>query len=108
MSKNKIKKSEVFRFDKVIDYQTGSIVSHQIIKNENGNVTLFAFDKNQGLSTHTAPFDAIVYIIDGKASITISAKEYILNKGETIIMPKNKPHSVKAIKKFKMLLIMIK
>ena len=69
---------------------------------------MFAFDKNQGLSEHTAPFDALVYLVDGAAEITISGKEYLLKQGETIIMPANKPHALKAISEFKMLLVMIK
>ncbi len=92
----------------LVDYQDGSVVSKEIIKKETGTVTLFAFDKGQGLSEHTAPFDALVYIFDGKAEISIAGKQYSLNSGETIIMPANKPHSLKAIYRFKMLLVMIK
>lgn len=92
----------------LVDYQDGSVVSKEIIKKETGSVTLFAFDKGQGLSEHTAPFDALVYIFDGKAEISIAGKQYSLNSGETIIMPANKPHSLKAIYRFKMLLVMIK
>ena len=92
----------------LVDYQDGSIVSKEVIKKEKGTVTLFAFDKGQGLSEHTAPFDALVYIFDGKAEISIAAKQHCLKAGETIIMPANKPHSLKAIDRFKMLLVMIK
>jgi quercetin dioxygenase-like cupin family protein len=92
----------------LVDYQDGSVVSKEIIKKEKGTVTLFAFDKGQGLSEHTAPFDAMVYIFDGKVEIKISGKEHHLSAGETIIMPANKPHSLKAIERFKMLLVMIK
>lgn len=92
----------------LVDYQDGSVVSKELIKKEKGTVTLFAFDKGQGLSEHTAPFDALVYIIDGKAEITISGNAHSLAAGETIIMPANKPHSLKAIERFKMLLVMIK
>ena len=92
----------------LVDYQPGSIVSKEIIKKEKGTVTLFAFDQGQGLSEHTAPFDALVYIFDGKAEITIADKQNSLKAGETIIMPANKPHSLKAIERFKMLLVMIK
>ena len=92
----------------LVDYQHGSVVSKEIIKKEKGSVSLFAFDKGQGLSEHTAPFDALVYIFDGKAEINIAGKQHSLKTGETIIMPANKPHALKAIERFKMLLIMIK
>lgn len=92
----------------LVDYQDGSVVSKEVIKKEKGTVTLFAFDKGQGLSTHTAPFDALVYIIDGKAEITIAGKPHNLKTGEAIIMPADKAHSLKAIERFKMLLVMIK
>ncbi len=91
-----------------LKYQKDSIVSKEIIKKKTGTVTLFAFDNGQGLSEHTAPFDAMVYIVDGTAKIIISGKSHILKKDEIIIMPANKPHAVKAVKKFKMLLVMIK
>lgn len=92
----------------LVDYQDGSVVSKEVIKKEKGTVTLFAFDKGQGLSEHTAPFDALVYIFDGKAEISIAGKAYFLKAGETIIMPANKAHSLKAVDRFKMLLVMIK
>ena len=92
----------------LVDYQDGSVVSKEVIKKEKGTVTLFAFDKGQGLSEHTAPFDALVYIFDGQAEINIAAKQHSLKAGETIIMPANKPHSLKATDRFKMLLVMIK
>ena len=92
----------------MIDYQEGTIVSKTIIDKEAGTVTLFAFDKEQGLSEHTAPFDAMVNILDGEAEIIISGKTFNLKAGEIIIMPANEPHAVKAVKKFKMILIMIK
>jgi quercetin dioxygenase-like cupin family protein len=92
----------------LIDYQDGSVVSKEVIKKEKGTVTLFAFDKGQGLSEHTAPFDALVYIFDGQAEINISGEKHCLKTGQTIIMPANKPHSLKAIERFKMLLVMIK
>ena len=91
-----------------VDYQDGSVVSKEVIKKEKGTVTLFAFDKGQGLSEHTVPFDALVYIFDGQAEITIAGKKNLLKAGQTIIMPANKPHSLKAIERFKMLLVMIK
>ncbi len=99
---------EVGSLDSLIDYQDGSVVSKEIINKEKGSVSLFAFDKGQGLSEHTAPFEALVYIFDGKAEISIAGKQHSLKTGETIIMPANKPHSLKAIDRFKMLLVMIK
>lgn len=92
----------------LVDYQDDSIVSKEIIKKDKGTVTIFAFDKGQGLSEHIAPFDALVYIFDGKAQISIAKKAHQLKAGETIIMPANKPHSLKAVERFKMLLVMIK
>jgi quercetin dioxygenase-like cupin family protein len=92
----------------LIEYQEGSVVSRTIIDKETGTVTLFAFDEGQGLSEHTAPFDAMVYALDGAVEVTISDKISHLRKGEMIIMPANEPHALKATKRFKMLLIMIK
>jgi len=92
----------------LVDYQEGSVVSRTIVDKKTGTLTLFAFGEGQGLSEHTAPFDALVYLLDGKAEITISGKTFHLKKGEIIIMPANEPHALKAIKKFKMLLVMIK
>ena len=92
----------------LVDYQDGSVVSKEVIKKEKGTVSLFAFDQGQGLSEHTAPFDALVYILDGQAEISIAGKQYNLKSGETMIMPANKPHSLKATERFKMLLVMIK
>jgi quercetin dioxygenase-like cupin family protein len=92
----------------LVKYQGNAIVSKTIIDKKTGTVTLFAFDKGQGLSEHTAPFDATVYILDGEAQITISGKPLKAKKGEIVIMPANKPHALSAVKKFKMLLIMIR
>ena len=92
----------------LVGYQDDAIVSKEIIKKNTGTVTLFAFDKSQGLSEHTAPFDALVYILDGKAEITISGKSSDVKAGQAIIMPANKPHALKAIERFKMILVMIK
>jgi quercetin dioxygenase-like cupin family protein len=100
--------SEVLNVNNLADYQTGSIVSHQLTKAEAGNVTMFAFDAGQELSEHTAPFDALVHVLDGEAEIKISGKPFNLKAGEAIIMPANEPHAVKAIQKFKMLLTMIR
>jgi quercetin dioxygenase-like cupin family protein len=91
-----------------VNYQDDSVVSKTLIKKKTGTVTLFAFDQDQGLSEHTAPFDAMVYILDGESEITISGNPYIVKQGEMIIMPANKPHSLKAVKRFKMMLTMIR
>jgi len=92
----------------LIDYQDGSVVSRTIVDRKTGTVTLFAFDEGQGLSEHTAPFDALVYNVEGEVTVTISDKQFPLKKGEMIIMPANKPHALKATKRFKMVLVMIK
>ena len=99
---------EVTKLNEAIEYQKNSVVSKTIIKQSTGNVTLFAFDQEQGLSEHTAPFDALVYIIEGEVKITIAGQDHLLKQGEMIIMPANKPHALKAITKFKMMLVMIK
>ena len=92
----------------LVDYQAGSIVSRTIIDKPAGTLTLFAFDVGQGLSEHTAPFDALVYLLDGKAEVTISGKPLQLKTGEMVIMPANQPHALKAVRRFKMLLVMVK
>lgn len=92
----------------LVGYQEGSVVSRTIISKKTGTVTLFAFAKDQGLSEHTAPFDALVYLLDGEAEILISGKPHHLKAGEMIIMPANEPHALRAANKFKMLLIMIR
>jgi len=92
----------------LVGYQDGSVVSRELIRKDAGTVTIFAFDEGQGLSEHTAPFDAMVYIIDGEAEITISGKAIRTVSGEMIVMPANAPHAVKALKRFKMMLIMLK
>ena len=90
------------------EYQEGSVVSRTIIDKKTGTVTLFAFDTGQGLSEHAAPFDALVYILDGEAEITISGNPLNVREGEMLIMPANQPHAVKAIKRFQMLLTMVR
>ena len=100
-------KSEVMQIASLVSYQDGSVVSRQITKAEGGNVTLFAFDLGQELSEHTAPFDALVHILDGEAEVRISGQPFHLKAGEAIIMPADAPHAVRAIKKFKMLLTMV-
>lgn len=92
----------------LVGYQDGSIVSREVINKKTGTVTIFAFDEGEGLSTHSAPFDAMVYIVDGEAEITVDDKPNHLTAGDMIIMPADHPHAVKALKKFKMFLIMIK
>jgi quercetin dioxygenase-like cupin family protein len=92
----------------LVDYQDGAVVSREIINQKAGSVTLFAFDEGQGLSEHMAPSDAMVYLLDGEAEITISGRPLQLKQGEMVIMPANQPHSLKAIKRFKMVLTMIK
>ena len=92
----------------LVDYQGGTVVSRTIIERNTGTVTLFAFDKEQGLSEHTTPFDALVYIIDGESEITISGRSIRMKTGEVVIMPANKPHALKAVERFKMMLVMIK
>jgi len=91
-----------------INYQNGSIVSKQIIKKPNGNITLFAFDKDESLTEHTSPYEAIVYMVEGEMEIKIGGNPYIVKAGEVIVMPPNVPHGLKAIVKSKMLLTMIK
>ena len=100
--------SGILNLTEMINYQTGSVVSRQITKADGGNVTLFAFDKGQELSEHTAPFDALVHIVEGEAEIIISGKSFHLKNGDAIIMPANEPHAVKATGQFKMLLTMIR
>ena len=94
--------------ESLIDYQEGSVVSRTIIDKKTGTITLFAFDENQGLSEHTTPYDAMVYVLDGEVDITISGKPFRLKQGEMTIMPASQPHALTAKAKFKMLLIMIK
>jgi quercetin dioxygenase-like cupin family protein len=101
-------KSQILHLAEMVGYQEGSVVSRQITKAETGNVTLFAFDTDQGLSEHTAPFDALVHILEGEAEVTISGQPFRLNAGDAIIMPADEPHALKAIQKFKMLLTMIR
>ncbi len=105
---NEFTNSEVFSYNKMIDYAIGSVVSRQIIQRKAGNVTLFSFDKAQKLSEHTAPFDALIQIIDGEAEVLINSVPFYLKAGESIIMPANVPHAVNAKERFKMVLTMIK
>ena len=108
MADNNILPSTAISLNNAIQYQTGSVVSKEIVRKATGTVTLFAFDQGQGLSEHTAPFDALVYILDGDAKITISGNPLQVKAGEFIIMPANEPHALQAVNKFKMLLVMIR
>lgn len=101
-------KSQKLSLLDLVSYQESSVVSRQITKAQAGNVTLFAFDAGQELSEHTAPFDALVHVLEGEAEIRISGKPYLLTAGQAIIMPANEPHAVRATQKFKMLLTMIR
>jgi len=96
------------RLTDLADYQEGAVVSRTIIDKKAGTVTFFAFDEGQGLSEHTAPFDALVYILDGEAEIAISGKPLRLKEGEMVIMPANEPHALRAVTRFKMILTMIR
>ena len=100
--------STVFKLADSVIYASASIVSKTVIKKNTGNISLFAFAKNEGLSEHTAPYDAMVYVFDGKAEIIINQVSYNLSAGELIIMPANIPHALKATEDFKMMLVMIK
>jgi quercetin dioxygenase-like cupin family protein len=92
----------------LVNYQDGSIVSREIVKKSTGLVTVFAFDEGQGLSEHTSPFDALVHVLDGEAEISIGGKQHNLLAGEIILMPAQQPHALKALKRFKMILTMIR
>ncbi len=102
------KKSEIFVPAEAVSYADGAIVSKVIFKQQGGNITLFAFDREQGLSEHTAPFDALLLVTEGEAEIVIDKKSYLLETGKAIVMPAHIPHAVHARKKFKMILTMIK
>ncbi|MEK7281424.1 MAG: cupin domain-containing protein [Chloroflexota bacterium] len=99
---------QVNRIVDMVEYQAGSVVSRTIIDQKSGTVTLFAFDEGQGLAEHSAPFNAMVYVMDGKVRVIISGKPFELNAGDMIIMPANQPHALQAISRFKMMLIMIR
>ncbi len=101
-------KGKVFVIEDLIDYQEGSVVSKEIIGKDTGTVTIFAFDKGEGLSEHTAPFDAMVQIVNGKAEIIISGHKNEVNAGEMIIMPAGDPHALNALERFKMILTLIR
>jgi quercetin dioxygenase-like cupin family protein len=98
----------VLGLKELVSYQQGSVVSREIISKSTGTVTLFAFDEGQGLSEHTAPFDALVYIVDGDAEITVSGQTYQISEGEMLILPAGQPHALRAVHRFKMMLVMIR
>lgn len=108
MRDNNFEKSKTYKTKDAISYSDGAVVSKIIVKNEAGNVTLFAFDRGQGLSEHTAPFDALVQVIEGSVKIIINKEDYILKEGDMIIMPATVPHALEAVERFKMILTMIK
>jgi quercetin dioxygenase-like cupin family protein len=99
---------EPVRLGALLDYVPGSVVSRELLKNTGGTITLFSFDEGQGLSEHTAPFDALVQILDGEAKLTIGGKEIEVQAGNSVLMPADIPHAVHALDRFKMLLIMLR
>jgi len=107
MTENKLSET-VLNLKNLVEYQEGAIVSKEILKKEAGTVTLFAFEQGQGLSEHTAPFDAMVSILDGTAEVTISGQPYRVQESEMLIMPADKPHALKANQRFKMMLVMVR
>lgn len=102
------KKAEILNIADLAKYQENAVVSNQVLRADNGNVTLFAFDEGQELSEHSTPFDALVQILDGEAEIIISGKSFAMSAGQSIILPADEPHAVKATAQFKMLLTMIR
>lgn len=105
---NIFEKGKVLKMAELIDYSAGGVVSKQVLKSEAGNITLFSFDKGQGLTEHTAPFDAVVEVLGGEVEIKIGGNPVLVKQGETVIMPANIPHALFAVERFKMLLTMIK
>ncbi len=101
-------KARVFSFKEMIDYSDGGVVSKQVLKNEAGNITLFSFDKGEGLSEHSTPFDALVEVLEGTVEITIGGEKSVLSEGQSVILPATVPHALLAVEKYKMLLTMIK
>ena len=101
-------RAQILKIADLVEYQDGSVVSRIVVKAETGNVTLFAFDDGQDLSEHTVPFDGLVHVLEGEVEIRISGKAFHLRIGDAIIMPAHEPHAVRAVKRFKMLLTMIR
>lgn len=108
MGTNEFERAKIFSFNESVDYSEGGIVSKTVLKKETGNISLFSFDKGEALSEHTAPFDAMITVVDGKGEVIIGGKSFILESGQNIIMPANIAHAVNAVEKFKMVLTMIK
>lgn len=108
MQTNEFEKARIYNLSESVEYSDHGIVSKTILKKQTGNISVFSFDKGEGLSEHTAPFDAMIIVIDGKGEIIIGGEPFNLEAGQSIIMPGNVPHSVNAIEKFKMILIMIR
>ena len=100
--------AQVRQLGELVQYQDGSIVSRVLLKNKGGTVTQFAFDTGEGLSEHTAPFDALVMVTDGEGDVEIAGESFKLRQGEAIVLPANQPHAVRAVTRFKMLLTMIR
>ena len=107
-SKSEMPVAEAVCLADLVKYQDGAVVSRTLVKRGTGTVTLFAFDEGQGLSEHTAPFDALVHVLEGEAEIVISGKPLTAKAGEAVLMPANQPHSLKALTRFKMLLTMVR
>ena len=107
-SKREIPSAEVVRLIDLVNYQEGAVVSRTLVNRTTATVTLFAFDEGQGLSEHTAPFDAVAHVLEGEAEIVVSGKPLRTMAGEAVLMPANQPHSLKALSRFKMLLTMIR
>ena len=106
--KTKLQARQVFDLEKLVEYGEGAVVSRTLVESNAGTVTLFAFDKDQGLSEHTAPFDALVQVVEGEGEFTIGGETNQVGKGQLILMPANIPHTLKANKRFKMILTMIR
>src|SRR4030043_1323797 len=104
MDTNEFEKAKVFSFSDSVEYASGGILSKTVLKKETGNISLFSFDRGEALSEHTSPFDAMIQVVDGKGEIIIGGRSYLLEAGQTIIMPANITHAVKAVEKFKMVL----
>jgi quercetin dioxygenase-like cupin family protein len=108
MNTNEFEKAKIFSFNESVDYSEGGIVSKTVLKKQTGNISLFSFAKGEALSEHTAPFDAMITVVDGRGEVVIGGKSFLLEAGQSIIMPANITHAVNAIEKFKMVLTMIK
>jgi quercetin dioxygenase-like cupin family protein len=108
MNTNEFEKAKIFSFNESVDYSEGGIVSKTVLKKQTGNISLFSFAKGEALSEHTVPFDAMITVVDGRGEVVIGGKSFLLEAGQSIIMPANITHAVNAIEKFKMVLTMIK